>query len=82
MTSPRDVPHSDLCEWDPERDRASQGDPVYGDPALKWRNYTGCPNLADVIVGADGKWRLCESCAALPTFKRWRVRKPARLRVS
>ena len=53
----------DPCEWDPTRDS----------PAT---TTEGCRNRADLIVGADGKWRLCFSCARLPRFKRLRLRAP------
>jgi len=53
----------DPCEWDPTRDA----------PAT---TAEGCPNQADTIVGADGKWRLCFSCARLPRFKSLRKRVP------
>jgi hypothetical protein len=48
------------CEWDPE---AGQG------------RYEGegCPNPATVAVRHQGIWRLCDSCAALPRFKRYKV---------
>lgn len=36
----------------------------------------GCNNEATVSVGHEGKWHLCDRCAALPHFKRYRVRKP------
>ena len=53
----------DPCEWDPTRDS----------PAT---TTEGCRNRADLIVGADGKWRLCFSCARLPHFKSLRKRVP------
>ena len=58
----------DPCEWDP----------VAGVPSsvLRGRLILGCGNRAELIVGANGKWRLCASCAALPKFKRFRKRKP------
>lgn len=55
----------DECEWNPEKSRAK----YYGEP---------CPNEATTIVGADGRWRLCDFCAALPAFKRFRSRIPIR----
>jgi len=51
------------CEWDP----------MLGEPAKVGR---GCPNKAALSVGAHGEWHLCRSCAALPRFKRYKVRKP------
>lgn len=52
----------DPCEWNPEENRAA------------FENE--CHDHATVIVGADGDWRLCEKCAALPEFKRFRKRRP------
>ena len=54
--------YRDPCEWSPRDGRAAYADEVHA--------------KADVIVGADGQWRLCESCAALPHFKRFRTRRP------
>ena len=53
----------DGCEWDPEKSRpATDAD----------EHYRTTP--ARVIVGADGQWRLCTECAALPHFKRFKKR--------
>lgn len=38
----------------------------------------GCENEATMSVGANGQWRLCDICAALPQFARFRKRKPLR----
>lgn len=54
----------DGCEWNPEEGRAAY------DADKHYRK-----NRATVIVGADGDWRLCASCAELPEFKRFRRRK-------
>ncbi len=55
----------DSCEWDPEHGRpAHVDDEPHGE--------------ATVSVGADGQWHLCASCAALPLFDRFTVRKPLR----
>lgn len=52
----------DGCEWFPAEDRPARMDDV--------------PHaVATVSVGANGAWHLCASCAALPRFKRFRVRK-------
>ena len=60
----------DSCEWDP----------ITQTPA---NNEHGCPNVATVSLGSGRKnpkmgeyicWHLCESCAALPRFKRFRKR--------
>ena len=50
----------EICEWAPAPNRAADGgiDPH------------ACRNPATVCVGADGRWHLCETCAALPWFKR------------
>lgn len=53
---------TELCEWNPEAGRGSyEGE--------------GCPNPAAVSVGHQGSWHLCDSCAALPRFKRYKVRR-------
>jgi hypothetical protein len=54
---------SERCEWDPDRDSAAE-------------ESDGCRNEATLSVGADGNWHLCESCAALPAFDRYRKRVP------
>ncbi len=54
----------DPCEWNPEAGRAVYCSETHGP--------------ATTIVGAKGKWRLCDSCAALPHFKRFRSRRPVR----
>jgi len=49
------------CEWDPSRDRKARlREDVHADAV--WS------------VGARGQWHLCEACAALPRFSRYRVR--------
>ena len=54
---------SDGCEYDPDTEStAYEGDAHNASTRSAW------------IVGAHGKWRLCESCAALPTFARLRRR--------
>jgi hypothetical protein len=63
----------DPCEWDPARGRPNAGT-LLSDGT--WSCMQGCRNRADVIVGARAQWRLCESCAALPRFSRYRVRRP------
>jgi hypothetical protein len=55
-----------LCEWNPERDQPAKGYPI----------KDGCQNKAVLSVGQDGMWHLCESCAALPHFSRFRRRVP------
>lgn len=53
--------NGDPCEYNPEAKRAAYENEVHAQ--------------AELIVGANGKWRLCGSCAALPEFKRLRKRK-------
>ncbi len=48
------------CEYSPER----------GDAAYEHEVHAS----ATVIVGANGRWRLCDQCAALPKFNRFKVR--------
>lgn len=49
------------CEWNPDEGRAAYENEVH--------------SFATVSLG-NGKWHLCESCAALPEFKRFRKRVP------
>ena len=71
MGEQRTVKESDdLCEWDPRRNAPAQGIPVPGG----YEGYTGCKARATMFVGANGAWRLCDGCAALPRFKRYRKR--------
>jgi hypothetical protein len=51
------------CEWDPET----------GTPAIDCDRHTRY-TIARVIVGSGGRWRLCDSCAAQPEFRRLRRR--------
>jgi len=51
----------DPCEWNPAKSAAAFGCEVHA--------------AAELIVGADGQWRLCGSCAALPEFNRFKIRK-------
>jgi hypothetical protein len=53
----------DGCEWDPET----------GTAALACDRHA-MTTPATVIVGSNGAWRLCDSCAALPEFRRLRRR--------
>lgn len=57
---PLDDSLDDPCEYSPEHKRAAYTTEVHA--------------RADVIVGHNGKWRLCRPCAALPEFSRFRVR--------
>jgi hypothetical protein len=51
---------SDPCEYNPTEKR----------PAWDYEVHA----QADFIVGANGQWRLCAECAALPEFKRFKIR--------
>lgn len=57
----KDAPF-DGCEWNPKTNSST----------LKSED-SHAP--ADWLLGKDGDWRLCESCAALPEFKRLKKRK-------
>lgn len=50
------------CEWNPFEGRALWG----GEESHA---------LATVIVGAKGEWMLCDECAALHEFRRFKKRK-------
>ena len=50
------------CEWWPAEDVPATTVPG-----------EGCDNRAVLLVGANGTWRLCEACAALPRFARSKV---------
>lgn len=60
----------DLCEWNLFLKQAALHRPL-GTPI----NDGSCPNEAELIVGANGKWRLCRSCYEGDTkkFGRFRV---------
>jgi hypothetical protein len=60
----RTVKSGDGCEWNPGENRG----------AWKWDDHTMTVPAA-VLLGANGEWRLCESCAALRRFNRYRVRR-------
>jgi hypothetical protein len=49
------------CEWNPTEDRPATAEDTVHAPAT-------------VVLGMDGCWHLCESCAALPRFARFRRR--------
>jgi hypothetical protein len=57
---------SERCEYNPQLRCPSTDPPSRGD----------CPNDASVVLGANGKWHVCASCAQLPEFRRFRVRGP------
>lgn len=55
----------DGCEWNPTLNRGS------------WDNDKHYKTTkAELLVGANGDWRLCKSCSELKRFKRFRIRKP------
>lgn len=54
------------CEWNP----------ILHAPAQIPRQKGDCSQDAALSVGSNGRWHLCESCAALPEFKQLRVRVP------
>lgn len=56
----QDVCYSNPCEWNPTKNRTAYDYEVHAQ--------------ADVIVGAEGAYRLCNDCAALPRFSRYRRR--------
>lgn len=72
MTGLSDVDMSRLdrgyktCEWNPVDGREAQ---IGDDPGA-------CRRIARVYLGANGAWHLCEKCAALPNFKRFKAREP------
>ena len=57
---------SEVCEWNPTLQK----------PAVTGNEPTDCKNEARVSIGAKASdnWHLCESCAALPAFKKYRHR--------
>jgi hypothetical protein len=57
------APGPDPCEFDPAKNGMAT-------------RASGCPNQAEIIVGAGGRWRVCSSCAALPYFDILRKRVP------
>jgi len=63
-----------FCEWDPKRNRPSQYKETYYPYDVKIFRYWGCQNRAELILGYNGKWRLCESCSKLPYFSRYKRR--------
>lgn len=68
MAGPKAAPMAEPCDYNPLRKEAGYGGKVEGD----------CPNEATVSLGVKPNWHLCESCASLPAFKRFRRRAPLR----
>lgn len=56
----------ETCEWHPIEKRAANSG---NDPG-------SCTRIARVCVGKNGAWHLCERCAVLPEFKRFKAREP------
>lgn len=57
---------TERCEYNPIMLTLSHDPPAEGD----------CPNDATLCVGAYGEWHLCDSCAKLEEFKRFKSRAP------
>lgn len=55
---PKTWPFRDPCEWNPAKNRAAYAHE--------------CHAAATTIVGANGKLRTCDACAALPQFARYK----------
>lgn len=73
------IPPYEMCEWDPVHNKPAEGKKKNG----VWVIFHGCCNPATFVIGANGKWHLCEWCAALPAFKKFRkVIERGRVRVS
>lgn len=58
-----------LCDWNPKYSVVSG---VTSDGA--------CKNPAEISIGRYGIYHLCESCAKLPKFKRFKVRHSLKIR--
>lgn len=56
---------ADACEWNPVESRGAYDTDTFH-------------SHAQVLVGANGTWRLCATCARLPVFSRYRRRDPIR----
>lgn len=56
-------PKVELCEWWPAVDGSATG-----------ASGEGCGKPAAMSVGVSTNWHLCESCRALPAFRRLSVR--------
>ncbi len=55
---------ADPCFWNPKEGRAAWDHEVHA--------------AAELIIGREGKWRLCRSCAELEAFSRFKVRREIR----
>lgn len=70
---PVEVLITEYCEWNPERGTPATMERTDGTRS-PWVRH-GCPQEATVSLGRGGNWHLCETCATLPAFRRYRVRK-------
>jgi 5-methylcytosine-specific restriction endonuclease McrA len=72
-----------LCDWNPDENKPAMphrsGVFSSGRYSGAWQpDVNGCPNPAALVVGSRGEWYLCESCAGLPRFGRFKVKVPIR----
>lgn len=63
------------CEWNPTQNHPAMVFGISHPFPQEAEDHGNCQNEATVCVGADGEWHLCENCAALPAFKRFKVRR-------
>lgn len=54
------------CEYNPETKSPACDPPLPGD----------CKNEATTVLGAKGHWHVCNLCASLPEFRKFRSRMP------
>lgn len=66
------------CDWDPKRSVPAErvAVPIFGGKFAMMDEQRGCKNDAELLVGGNGAWRLCRSCARLPEFNQYRNRRP------
>jgi hypothetical protein len=57
------------CDWNPKENKPSEY--ITG----SYGPTNGCQNETTVRIGSKKVWHLCDSCAALPVFKKYRSRK-------
>lgn len=58
----------ELCEWNPTDDK-----PAEHVPGIEG-SRVGCTNEATVSIGSKVNWHLCDGCAGLPRFNKYRKR--------
>jgi hypothetical protein len=64
------------AEWQRNHQRAAEEEGL-----CEAKVICGCPNEATLSVGSGkNNWHLCESCAAMPEFRRYRRRVPLKER--